>query len=119
MGFCASAILVLNNLRDIETDSAAGKRTLATLIGRKWTRILLLVLVIAAFTVPVAALALGLADENMLVVLLAAPLASVPVYTAFVSTSAAKLVRALKRMAMTELAYALLLTLGLLLANSR
>jgi 1,4-dihydroxy-2-naphthoate octaprenyltransferase len=119
MGFCASAILVLNNLRDIETDAAAGKRTLATLIGRDRTRILLLVLVAAAFAVPIAALALELADEAVLVALLAIPLASVPVYIAFRSTSAPKLVRALKLMALTELAYALLLTFGLLLASSR
>jgi 1,4-dihydroxy-2-naphthoate octaprenyltransferase len=119
MGFLACAILVLNNLRDIETDAAAGKRTLATLIGRERTRILLMVLVIAAFVVPIAALAFELADENVLVVLLAAPPAALPVYIAFVSTSAPKLVRALKLMAMVELAYALLLTLGLLLAGSR
>jgi len=115
MGFCACAILVLNNLRDIETDAAAGKRTLATRIGRERTRILLLVLVCAAFAVPVAAWALDLADETVLVALLAIPPAAVSVRAAFVSTSAPKLVLALKRMAMTELAYALLLTLGLLL----
>jgi 1,4-dihydroxy-2-naphthoate octaprenyltransferase len=119
MGFLASAILVLNNLRDIETDTAAGKRTLATLIGRKWTRILLLALVVAAFAVPVAAWAFQMADETVLAVLLAIPIASVPVYRAFTSTTAPMLVTALKRMAMTELAYALLLSLGLLLASSR
>jgi 1,4-dihydroxy-2-naphthoate octaprenyltransferase len=119
MGFLASAILVLNNLRDIETDAAAGKRTLATLIGRKWTRILLLALVVAAFVVPVAAWAFQVADETVLAVLLAIPIASVPVYRAFTSTTAPMLVTALKRMAMTELAYALLLSLGLLLASSR
>src|SRR5262249_55414483 len=40
-GFLATAILVLNNLRDIDTDRAAGKRTLATRIGRDRTRWLL------------------------------------------------------------------------------
>jgi 1,4-dihydroxy-2-naphthoate octaprenyltransferase len=119
MGFLASAILVLNNLRDIKTDAAAGKRTLATLIGRKWTRILLLALVVAAFAVPVAAWAFQMADETVLVVLLAIPIASVPVYRAFTSTTAPMLVTALRRMAMTELVYALLLSLGLLLANPR
>jgi 1,4-dihydroxy-2-naphthoate octaprenyltransferase len=43
------------------------------------------------------------------------PIASVPVRTAFATTSPPPLVRALKRMAMTELAYALLFTLGVLL----
>jgi 1,4-dihydroxy-2-naphthoate octaprenyltransferase len=115
MGFCASAILVLNNLRDIETDATVGKRTLATLIGRERTRILLLVLVCAAFAVPIAAWAIELADETVLVVLFAIPPAAVSVRTAFATTSAPRLVQALKRMAMAELAYALLLTLGLLL----
>jgi 1,4-dihydroxy-2-naphthoate octaprenyltransferase len=43
------------------------------------------------------------------------PIASVPVRTAFASTSPPKLVQALKRMAAAELAYALLFTLGILL----
>ena len=35
IGCLATAIIVVNNLRDIETDRAAGKRTLATLLGRE------------------------------------------------------------------------------------
>src|SRR6266853_2762314 len=53
IGCLATAILVLNNLRDIETDAAAGKRTLATRIGRDRTLILLVLLIVAAFVVPV------------------------------------------------------------------
>src|SRR6266436_3442067 len=90
MGFLASAILVLNNLRDIETDAAAGKRTLATLIGRQRTRYLLAV----HFAIPIATL---------------------PVRTAFATTSPPVLVSALKRMAVAELAFALLLTVGLII----
>ena len=37
-GCLACAILAINNLRDIATDTAAGKRTLAVRIGRSWTR---------------------------------------------------------------------------------
>jgi 1,4-dihydroxy-2-naphthoate octaprenyltransferase len=37
VGMLASAILVVNNLRDIETDAAAGKRTLAVRLGRRRT----------------------------------------------------------------------------------
>ena len=35
MGLLASAILVVNNVRDIETDRRAGKRTLAVRLGRR------------------------------------------------------------------------------------
>ena len=115
MGFLASAILVLNNLRDIATDAAAGKRTLATLIGPERTRILLLILVCSAFAIPIVALVLKLADVAVMLVLLAIPIAGVSVRIAFASTAAPDLVRGLKRMATAELAYALLLTFGLLL----
>lgn len=38
VGLLITAILVVNNLRDIDTDSASGKRTLAVRIGPLWTR---------------------------------------------------------------------------------
>jgi 1,4-dihydroxy-2-naphthoate octaprenyltransferase len=115
MGFLACAILVLNNLRDIQTDASAGKRTLATRIGRERTLILLLVLVCAAFAVPIVVLVLKLAGITVMLVHFAIPLAGVPVRIAFANTAGPPLVGALKRMAVAELAYALLLTLGLLL----
>jgi len=115
MGFFATAILVMNNLRDIDTDAAAGKRTLATRIGRERTRWLLLVLVCAAFAVPIVVLVSGLAGVTAMLVVFAIPIALVPVRTAFASDAAPDLVRALKRMAAAQVAYALLFTLGLLL----
>ena len=115
MGFLASAILVLNNLRDIETDSAAGKRTLATLIGRQRTRYLLAVLTAAAFAVPIVVFMSHLAPVTVMAVHFAIPIAALPVRTAFATTSPPVLVAALKRMAMAELAFALLLTVGLII----
>ena len=114
-GLLATAILVLNNLRDIETDRAAGKRTLATRIGRHGTRALLLVLVCAAFAVPIIVFVSGLASVTVMVMHFGIPIAAVPVRTAFAATAPAQLVGALKRMAAAELAYALLFALGLLL----
>jgi 1,4-dihydroxy-2-naphthoate octaprenyltransferase len=114
-GFLASAILVLNNLRDIDTDRAAGKHTLATRIGRERTRLLLLVLVCAAFAVPIVIFTTGLAAVTVMAMHFGIPIAAVPVRTAFGTTSAPALVQALKRMAMAELAYALLFTLGIML----
>src|SRR5439155_13309590 len=48
-GLLADAILLLNNLRDIESDAAAGKRTLATRLGRSRSRVLLAGFFLAAF----------------------------------------------------------------------
>jgi len=115
MGFLASAILVLNNLRDLDTDAAAGKRTLATLIGRERTRYLLLVLVCAAFAVPIVVLMTRQAAWTVMFVHFAIPIAAGSVRTAFATTAPPALVGALKRMAMAELAFALLVTVGLVI----
>ena len=114
VGCLATDILVLNNLRDIDTDAAAGKRTLATRIGRDRTLILLLLLVCAAFAVPIVMFVTGLAGVSVMLVYFGIPIAAAPVRTAFTSRSGPALVAALKRMAAAEIAYALLLTAGLL-----
>jgi 1,4-dihydroxy-2-naphthoate polyprenyltransferase len=115
VGFLATAILVLNNLRDIETDEAAGKRTLATRIGRRPTQILLLLLTCGAFAVPIVLFVSNLASVTVMAMHFGIPIASFPVRTAFGSTAPSQLVQALKRMAAAELAYALLFTIGILL----
>ncbi|MDF1606128.1 1,4-dihydroxy-2-naphthoate polyprenyltransferase [Nocardioides sp. YIM 152315] len=56
VGALACAILVANNLRDIPTDTVAGKRTLAVVLGDRRTRLLYVALVVAA-----AAAVLGVA----------------------------------------------------------
>jgi len=48
VGMLVTAILVANNIRDIETDEATGKRTLAVLLGRRRTAALFASLVIGA-----------------------------------------------------------------------
>jgi 1,4-dihydroxy-2-naphthoate polyprenyltransferase len=54
VGSLACAILVVNNLRDIPTDTVAGKRTLAVVLGADRTRALYLLLVLAAAAACVA-----------------------------------------------------------------
>jgi 1,4-dihydroxy-2-naphthoate octaprenyltransferase len=49
VGCTVTAILVVNNLRDIHTDRASDKRTLAVMIGERNTRIEYAVLTIGAF----------------------------------------------------------------------
>ncbi|HET9781380.1 MAG TPA: 1,4-dihydroxy-2-naphthoate polyprenyltransferase [Candidatus Dormibacteraeota bacterium] len=112
MGFLATAILVLNNLRDIETDAAAGKRTLATRIGRARTRQLLIGLFVAAFAAAVIA---AFFVPFALLVLLALPLAWSAAQVAMTTADPRSLVTALKRAAITELVYALLFAFAMLL----
>jgi 1,4-dihydroxy-2-naphthoate octaprenyltransferase len=52
-GALITAILVVNNLRDIPTDTAAGKRTLAVVLGRRWTAVEYGLLLAVAYVVPV------------------------------------------------------------------
>jgi 1,4-dihydroxy-2-naphthoate polyprenyltransferase len=56
IGLLATAILVVNNLRDIDTDRRAGKRTLAVRVGRRPTRLLYIGLLVLAFFVALPAL---------------------------------------------------------------
>ena len=55
VGLLAAAILVVNNVRDVDTDRRAGKRTLAVKLGRERARTLFVAMVALAFVVPVAA----------------------------------------------------------------
>ncbi|GAA4192101.1 1,4-dihydroxy-2-naphthoate polyprenyltransferase [Microbacterium oryzae] len=50
-GFFACAVLLANNLRDIDQDRTVGKRTLTVLIGRRATQVLFTVLVVLAFAI--------------------------------------------------------------------
>jgi len=53
----STAILVVNNVRDLETDRAAGKRTLAVLLGYRGSRVEFLGLLAVAYLVPVVLVA--------------------------------------------------------------
>ena len=77
VGALTAAILVVNNLRDIPTDRAAGKRTLAVIIGRRRTADEWALLVALAYGVPIALLATGHGIAQLLPLItlpLAAPL---------------------------------------------
>ncbi|MBW1998429.1 MAG: 1,4-dihydroxy-2-naphthoate polyprenyltransferase [Deltaproteobacteria bacterium] len=53
VGLLITAILVVNNLRDIETDRKAGKRTLAVILGKRWTRIEYVLLLVLSYVIPI------------------------------------------------------------------
>ncbi len=73
VGALATAILVVNNLRDIESDRRAGKRTLAVRLGAAATRAEYASLLALAFAVPLAILGLGLAGFSVLLPLVLLP----------------------------------------------
>ena len=52
VGLLAAAILVVNNVRDVDTDRRAGKRTLAVKLGRERARALFVAMLVLAFAVP-------------------------------------------------------------------
>ena len=60
VGALATAILIVNNVRDLEQDRAAGKRTLAVILGRRGARAEFLALLVAAYAVPLGLWAEGL-----------------------------------------------------------
>jgi 1,4-dihydroxy-2-naphthoate octaprenyltransferase len=80
VGALTTAILVVNNLRDIPTDSAAGKRTLAVMLGARATTVEYAILLLAAFIVPVA---LALAGRGLAVLL---PLLALPLVVPLLRT---------------------------------
>ncbi|HET9152684.1 MAG TPA: 1,4-dihydroxy-2-naphthoate polyprenyltransferase [Solirubrobacterales bacterium] len=81
IGFLATAIIVVNNVRDVETDRRAGKNTLAVRVGREAAVRLYGLLVLGAFVVLPIALVAGEASMLPLIGLLAAPLAVKPYRT--------------------------------------
>ncbi len=112
VGALATAILVVNNLRDIATDARAGKRTLAVRLGADATRVEYVVLLVVAFAAPFALL--PLARPWVLLPLASLPLAAAPLRLVF-RGQGAELNAALGTTARLHLAYGALLALGLVL----
>jgi 1,4-dihydroxy-2-naphthoate octaprenyltransferase len=115
MGLLAAAILVANNVRDIETDQIAGKRTLAVIVGRRSARWLYTAMVIVAYAVIVIAVAAGVLPSWAMLTFVSIPLAVQPVRTIFTQTEGPPLIGVLKATARLQLAFAALLALGVLI----
>jgi len=68
IGLLVTNLIVVNNLRDIETDRKAGKMTLAVRLGPRGARIEYLALMLGAYAIPVVVWLLGLAPPAVLLV---------------------------------------------------
>jgi 1,4-dihydroxy-2-naphthoate octaprenyltransferase len=119
VGLLATAILMVNNTRDLETDRRAGKRTLAVRLGRDRARLGYALLVYLAFaTAPLAWL---LGGEHLtpwlLLPWLALPLAAPIVRVVRNRVDGPSLNGALARTGMLQLVFCVLLSIGLLLSR--
>ncbi len=112
-GFIACALLVVNNLRDIPTDRAAGKRTLAVRLGDRRTRWLYLALVVATFGAVIVAAVVW--RPPALIGLAAAALAVAPVRRIQSGATGPALIAVLGETSRMQLAFGALTTVGLAL----
>jgi 1,4-dihydroxy-2-naphthoate octaprenyltransferase len=113
VGLLAVAILALNNLRDLETDRAAGKRTLAVRLGARATRLQYLFCLAAALAAPAAMRVGGLLGEWFWLPWLVTPLVGLLAHPVLAGQGGAALVQPLKRTARVLLLYSALLALAL------
>ena len=112
VGLLACAILLVNNLRDVDSDRDVGKRTLAVRVGKARTRMLFRTsIVLSVLTV----VALAATAPGALVALLAAPLALPPLRIVATRTDPPSLVQALIGTARLQLVFSALLAAGLAL----
>ncbi len=116
VGLLASAILVVNNVRDIETDRRAGKRTLAVKLGRAGARRLYAAMIAVAFAAPVAIWAAGGLSAWVLLALAAAPLGPPLVRTVATRADGPALNAALAGTGRLLAVFSLLLALGTLVS---
>lgn len=114
VGLISVAILEANNLRDLPTDAAAGKRTLAVRLGDRSTRRLYTALIPAIF-LSLPAVAVAAASPWPLLALLAIPLAVRPAQAVIRGATGRRLIPVLAGTARLQLAFGLLLSAGLLL----
>lgn len=109
VGMLVTAILVANNYRDIETDRATGKRTLAVLMGRDRTRAFFAALLLGAFVVTLVFGLAGWLPITTLFTVFLLPFATVPMRIVYARTDGPALIRALKGTARLHLWFGVVL----------
>ena len=111
VGLLATALLVVNNLRDIPTDAVTGKHTLAVRLGARRTRVLYLVLMTAPFlTLPLIA---GLSRVGAALAFIALPSARKPVEIVLGGAEGPALIPVLGRTGRVQMIFGVCLAIGL------
>ncbi len=116
VGLLASAILVDNNVRDLDNDRRAGTRTLAVRLGRDRARTLYDLMVYGAFVIAPLPWVLGALSAWLLLPVVLLPLAVQLARTVRNHTDGPTLNGALARTGMLQLLFCTLLATGLLLS---
>jgi 1,4-dihydroxy-2-naphthoate octaprenyltransferase len=116
VGLLVSAILVVNNVRDLDTDARVGKRTLAVRLGRHRTRSMFAAMVYLAFPTALIPWIFGPLSPWVALSWLALPLAVPLVRTVRNHADGPSLNRALADAGRLELVFCVLLAAGILLS---
>ncbi|GGT31037.1 1,4-dihydroxy-2-naphthoate polyprenyltransferase [Nonomuraea spiralis] len=110
VGLLSCSMLVVNNLRDVQTDSTSGKRTLAVRLGAERTRALYVSCQVVPFVVALAMIAV---TPWAALAALAAPLAVTPIRTVLGKAVGPALIAVLQQTGKLQMAYGLLFAVGL------
>ena len=115
VGLPATAVLVVNNYRDLDPDTQVGKRTLAVCLGRAFTRWEYAVLMLAPFALLGALARLTPLSATLLIPLLALPMAAALVRRFWRETPGPAFNALLARTAKFQVLFSVLLCVGILL----
>jgi 1,4-dihydroxy-2-naphthoate polyprenyltransferase len=117
VGLLAAAILIVNNVRDIDSDRRADKRTLAVKLGRERTRVMFAATVYVAYPLALVTWLAGPLTAWVALSWLSLPLAVALVRIVGTKTDGPSLNGALARSGMLQLCFCVLLSAGLLLSR--
>lgn len=115
VGLLVTNILVVNNLRDRSTDSAAGKRTLSVLIGDRATRLQYSLFAVAAYAIPTVVALTRPSHRGLLLPLATLPMAIGLIRSVIGGTGGRALNPVLKRSGKLLLFFGILLSIGVVI----
>ena len=114
LGMLSTAILVVNNIRDMETDIVTGKKTLAVRLGKSYSQIEYAILVIFPFAIPLCMWWSTRDNMSLLITLFSLPIAA-HLIIQLISKSGRKLNNVLAGTARFLFIFTILFLLGLIL----
>jgi 1,4-dihydroxy-2-naphthoate octaprenyltransferase len=117
VGLLAASILVVNNVRDIETDRRAGKRTLAVRLGRERMRALFAAMIYVAYLLAPVTWLFGPLQPWVMLPWLTLPVAAPIVRTVRNHVDGGSLNQALAQTGLLQLSFCTLLAAGILLSR--